>query len=50
MVRHWHWMPGEVMTILCPEVFQAGLDGALSILIEWVAALPVAEVFELDGL
>ena len=43
-------MPGEVVNNLSLQAFEARMDGALSSPIEWVAARPVVEAFELDDL
>ena len=37
-----HRLPREVVDASSLQVFKAGLDGSLSSLIWWVAALPVA--------
>lgn len=43
-------LPKKLVGTPSVEVFKAKLDGALGNLIWWIAALPMAEVLELDGL
>jgi len=40
--RHWHRLLREAVGAPSPEVFKAGLDGALGSLSWWLAALPMA--------
>ena len=47
VVRHWH---GLLRGAPYLQAFKAGLDGALSSLSWWVAALPMTDVLELDDL
>ena len=48
VVRHWHRMPREVVDVPPLEAHNARLDGTLSSLSWWVAALPTAR--ELDDI
>ena len=50
VVRHWHGLLREAVGAPFLQAFKAGLDGALSSLSWWVAALPMTDVLELDDL
>lgn len=50
VMRHWHWLPREVMDTPSMEVFKARLDVALSILVYWNASVPMSRDLELDDL
>ena len=42
VMRHWNRLPRDVMDAPSLEVFKARLDGALSNLVQWKVALPMA--------
>jgi len=50
VLSHWHRLPREAVDAPFLEAFKAGLDGALSSLIWWVAILPMTGELELDDL
>ena len=50
VVMHWNRLPKEAVDAPSLEAFKARLDVALGSPIEWVAARPVVEAFELDDL
>lgn len=50
MGRFWNWLFREVVDSPSLEVFKAGLDGALSILIYWKVSLSTAGWFEQENL
>ena len=50
VVRDWNRLPREVVDAPSLEVFKARLDEALSNLIQWKVALPMAGGLELDHL
>jgi len=45
VVRHWNRLPREVVNAPSLELFKAGLDGALSNLVQWKVSLPTAGGF-----
>jgi len=42
VVKHWHWLPREVVNAPSPETFKVRLDRALSNLIELKMSLLIA--------
>ena len=50
MVRPWPRLPREAVAAPSLEMFKAGLDGALSILVCWKVSLPMAGGLEPDDL
>ena len=49
VVRHWNKLPKEAVDAPSLEAFKAGLDGAVSSLVWWLASLPMAGGLERDG-
>ena len=50
VAKHWNRLPREAVGAPSLEVFQAGLDGALSSLVWWKVSLPMAGGLELGDL
>jgi len=50
MVKHWNWLPKEVVDAPSPETFKIRLDGALSNLILVVDVPPHCRGVGLDDL
>jgi len=41
-LRHWNRLPSEVVDVPSLEASKAGLDGAVSNLVQWEVSLPIA--------